>query len=148
MRHSEPGVDCEKVIDDNSLQCKVVGQRKDQSIVPSDNLKWRTQIKKGVLELCCLNLLAKEKLYGYELAKRLSEARTFDVSLGTVYPLLSRLSKEGLVVSVLEESPSGPARRRYRVSAEGKRRLELMNREWRAIADLIEAHLPELKSNA
>lgn len=116
--------------------------------MPSDNLKWRTQIKKGVLELCCLNLLAKEKLYGYELAKRLSEARTFDVSLGTVYPLLSRLSKEGLVVSVLEESPSGPARRRYRVSAEGKRRLELMNREWRAIADLIEAHLPELKSNA
>ena len=103
------------------------------------HLKWLTQIKKGVIELCCLNLLASEQLYGYELAKRLSEAPPFDVSLGTVYPLLSRLKKDGLVDSRLEESPSGPARRKYRLSPEGKRRREVMNREWTAIAGYIDS---------
>ena len=137
-----------KRVDLSSLQCKIAGETENRNDVPAAHLKWRTQIKKGVLELCCLNLLASEQLYGYELAKRLSEARSFDVSLGTVYPLLSRLSKEGLVTSTLEESPSGPARRKYHLSAEGRRRLAVMNREWRAIAGMIESYLPDAEPGA
>jgi len=114
--------------------------------MPADHHKWLTQIKKGVIELCCLNLLASEQLYGYELARRLSGARPFDVSLGTVYPLLSRLHKEGLVDSMLEESPSGPARRKYRLSPAGKHRLAIMNREWRAISEHIDSFLPPVES--
>lgn len=112
----------------------------------SDHHKWLTQIKKGVIELCCLNLLEAEQLYGYELARRLSGARPFDVSLGTVYPLLSRLSKEGLINSTLEKSPSGPARRKYRLSPAGRRRLATMNREWRAISKHIDSFLPSSES--
>lgn len=109
----------------------------------ADHEKWLTQIKKGVIELCCLNLLASERLYGYELAKRLSLAPPFDVSLGTVYPLLSRMKKEGLVESALEESPNGPARRKYHLSPEGIRRLAVINREWRAIAGYIDSLMPD-----
>ncbi|MEM7015375.1 MAG: PadR family transcriptional regulator [Verrucomicrobiota bacterium] len=106
-----------------------------ESVAP---FKWVTQLKRGILELCCLNLLASERLYGYELAKRLSEAPAFDVSLGTVYPLLSRLKKEGLVDSDLEESPLGPARRKYRLSNVGAAQLIAMNAEWRTISNFIE----------
>ena len=109
----------------------------------SDHLKWLTQIKKGVIELCCLNLLATEQLYGYELARRLSLAPPFDVSLGTVYPLLSRMKKEGLVESTLEESPSGPARRKYYLLPAGRRRLDIMNSEWLNIASYIDSLIPE-----
>lgn len=114
----------------------------------ADHDKWLTQIKKGVIELCCLNLLASEQLYGYELAKRLSGAAPFGVSLGTVYPLLSRLTRDGLVESRVEESPSGPARRKYHLSRLGRKRLSLMNREWRAIADHIDSLLPGLSPDS
>jgi len=109
----------------------------------TDHHKWLTQIKKGVVELCCLNLLASEHLYGYELARRLSLAPPFDVSLGTVYPVLSLMKKEGLVESVLEESPSGPARRKYYLLPAGERRIAFMNSEWRSIAEYIESLIPE-----
>jgi PadR family transcriptional regulator PadR len=104
-----------------------------------DDMKWMTQLKKGLIELCCLNLLASEQLYGYELARRLSSAPGFDVSLGTVYPLLSRMRREGLVESELEESAQGPARRKYRLSIAGHKKLQAMNVHWKNISGYIES---------
>ena len=90
-------------------------------------LNWTVQVKKGVLELCILNALAADECYGYDLVKRLVETHGLGVTEGTLYPLLSRLRVAGLIASRLEESPSGPARKYYSLTKEGKKNVEAMN---------------------
>jgi PadR family transcriptional regulator PadR len=103
---------------------------------------WTTQLRKGLLELCIVNLLAKGELYGYDLVKQLAQIRGLVVTEGTIYPLLSRLRKMGLVSTRLVESPSGPARRYYVLTPNGKRLRATMNTYWgelmRGIEELLE----------
>ena len=103
---------------------------------------WLSQVKRGVLELCILNLLAHEGCHGYELVKRLGAVPGLVVTEGTVYPLLSRLKKEGSITASFVESPHGPVRKIYTLSADGQRRRAVMNDAWKDIAkavlDLIE----------
>lgn len=105
------------------------------------NSKWLTQVKKGLLELCLLNLLAREEMHGYELVKRLTAIPGLVVTAGTIYPLLNRLKREGLLSSLIEESPSGPPRRRYSLTLEGRNRVQEINKTWneinRHVADLM-----------
>jgi len=91
---------------------------------------WTTQLRKGLLELCVLNILKERRLYGYDIVKRLSAVDGLVISEGTVYPLLSRLKRERFVTSSLEESPDGPARKYYELTADGRRQLEWMNDAW------------------
>ena len=102
--------------------------------------KWTTQLRKGVLELCILNVIAGSRRYGYEIAKTLSERHEPAVREGTVYPILSRLRREGLLSVSLEESPEGPPRKYYALTEEGRRQLEQMNLAWdqlqRSVASL------------
>jgi len=88
---------------------------------------WTVQVKKGVLELCILNALAVEERYGYDLVKSLVEVPGLGVTEGTVYPLLSRLRVAGLITSRLEESSSGPARKYYSLTKEGRKAMDVMN---------------------
>ncbi len=103
---------------------------------------WTTQLRKGLLELCIVNLLAKGELYGYDLVKHLARIRGLVVTEGTIYPLLSRLRKMGIVTTRLVESPSGPARRYYALTTNGKRLRTTMNTYWgelmRGIEELLE----------
>jgi PadR family transcriptional regulator PadR len=101
------------------------------------NIAWLTQMKKGLLELCILNLLDKQSMHGYQLVKVLRTIPGLVVTEGTIYPLLGRLKKEHLVVVTFEESSSGPVRKNYRLSAEGRRRLKEMNRIWKEMAEVI-----------
>lgn len=91
---------------------------------------WQTQARKGVLELAVLNALREERRYGYEIAKTLQGIPGLGVVEGTVYPIMSRLEKEGLVTSSLEASPEGPARKYYRLSRDGMALLERINAAW------------------
>jgi len=91
---------------------------------------WTTQLRKGLLELCIVNLLAREELYGYDLVKQLTAIQGLVVTEGTIYPLLSRLRKIGLLTTRLQESPSGPARKYYALTEEGKRVRATMNVYW------------------
>ena len=91
---------------------------------------WTTQLRKGLLELCIVNLLAQRELYGYDLVKQLTAIKGLVVTEGTVYPLLSRLRKVGLLRTRLEESPSGPVRKYYALTDEGKRVRATMNGYW------------------
>ena len=102
------------------------------SLMDVDN--WTTQLRKGVLDLCILNLLAQGEIYGYDLVKRLAGVPGLVVTEGTVYPLLSRLRKAGLVDTRLQESSAGPARRYYALTADGKRVRTLMNAYWSDLA--------------
>ena len=88
---------------------------------------WTVQLRKGVLELCVLSAIgSSEKCYGYELVRKLVSAPGLDVSEGSIYPLLSRLRKQGVVDTRLVESASGPARKYYKLTALGKARMLAM----------------------
>jgi hypothetical protein len=76
-----------------------------------------TQIKKGLLDLCVLSFLIDKDMYGYEIVQSIS--KSIEVSEGTIYPILRRLSKEGYFETYIVESNEGPARKYYRITALG-----------------------------
>ena len=101
---------------------------------------WTTQLRKGVLELCILNIIGTGRVYGYDIVRQLREIDAFVVHEGTIYPILSRLKRDELVRTSLEESPAGPARKYYELTRRGEQLLNHMNRYWdgltRGISDL------------
>ena len=97
-----------------------------------------SQLLKGVLDMCLLAIISEEPSYGYEMVKKLA-ARGLDlVSEGTIYPVLSRLQKGGLVEGYLVESSGGPARKYYRLTGSGGQALESWQRGWRQLAAGVE----------
>lgn len=76
-------------------------------------------MRKGVLDLCILSALQNGEKYGYALVKALVAVPGVGVAEGSIYPLLSRLKKQGLVTTRLEESSEGPARKYYSLSESG-----------------------------
>ncbi len=88
---------------------------------------WTVQVRKGLLELCVLNALADKERYGYDLVKSLMDISGLGVTEGTLYPLLSRLRVQGLVAARLEESSSGPARKYYSLTRDGRKIRLAMN---------------------
>jgi PadR family transcriptional regulator PadR len=98
-----------------------------------------TQLRRGVLEFCVLALLEAEERYGFDLVRALGEVDgTMATSEGTVYPLLSRLRKDGTVETTWRESASGPPRRYYRLTPEGKRALKQFRTEWTGFRDAVD----------
>ena len=104
-----------------------------------------TQMRRGTLQYCVLALLAEEERYGFDLVRALSEADGMVTSEGTIYPLLSRLRRDGLVESTWQESPSGPPRRYYRLTESGRAALEGFKREWDRFRDAVD-HFVERKA--
>ncbi len=81
---------------------------------------WTVQMRKGVLDLCILSALQNGEKYGYALVKALVAVPGVGVAEGSIYPLLSRLKKQGLVTTRLEESSEGPARKYYSLTDAGR----------------------------
>lgn len=96
-----------------------------------------TQLKKGVLGLCVLAMLARQDSYAYEIASRLSDA--IGMGEGTIYPLMRRLQSDEQVETYLVESPSGPSRKYYRLTAKGHETLNGQTAEWRAFTRAVES---------
>jgi PadR family transcriptional regulator, regulatory protein PadR len=96
------------------------------------------QMRKGTLQFCVLSLLADEERYGFDLVRGLAEIDGMVTSEGTIYPLLSRLRRDGLVESSWQESPSGPPRRYYRLTDAGRSALEAFRLEWRRFRDAVD----------
>ena len=82
------------------------------------------QMRKGTLQYCVLALLADEERYGFDLVRSLAETDGMVTSEGTIYPLLSRLRRDGLVETTWRESTSGPPRRYYQLTAAGRAALD------------------------
>lgn len=78
------------------------------------------QLRKGVLELAILAVLDREECYSVEIIERLDDLPALSASAGTVYPLLARLDKAGLVATRWVEAPGGPPRKYYRLTSEGR----------------------------
>ncbi|NNC75200.1 MAG: PadR family transcriptional regulator [Acidimicrobiia bacterium] len=97
-----------------------------------------SQMLKGVLDMCLLALIAEEPSYGYEMVSKLQARGLELVSEGSIYPLLSRLQRNHLVESYLEESAGGPPRKYYRVAAAGKARLAEWTDDWQKLATSVD----------
>lgn len=97
-----------------------------------------SQLRRGVLEFCVLVLLRDKPLYGFDLVRRLSDVEGMVTTEGTIYPLLSRLRRDGLVTTSWQESPSGPPRRYYVTSDDGNRALEIFTTDWRRFRDSVD----------
>jgi PadR family transcriptional regulator PadR len=96
------------------------------------------QMRRGTLQYCVLALLAEEERYGFDLVKALSAVEGMVTSEGTIYPLLSRLRRDGLVETSWRESTAGPPRRYYRLTAAGRAALEEFIREWSRFRDAVD----------
>lgn len=102
--------------------------------VPSSLENWKTQIRKGYLELCILLLVRRQrKVYGFDLIERLAEA-SLEVKEGTLYPLLNRMSADGLLTATWEtENLKGHPRKFYALTREGTRLLVEMSGEFESM---------------
>lgn len=97
-----------------------------------------SELRRGTLVLCVLSRL-KDRQYGYSLSQSLAE-KGMDVEQGTLYPLLRRLERQGLLISdwALEEARP---RRYYVLSEQGKKTLADLTREWDAMVNVMEGML-------
>lgn len=99
------------------------------------------QFKKGVLELCVLVLLDKKDCYGYELVQLISEQ--IEISEGSVYPLLRKLTKEEYFTTYLKESTEGPPRKYYSLTEKGKLYLRELVNEWQVFTTGVDTLIRE-----
>jgi PadR family transcriptional regulator PadR len=96
----------------------------------SDDAALTTALRRGTIEYCVLALLDKRELYGVELVQQLSTGLGMTTSEGTMYPLLSRLRRNGRIATTWREAPAGPPRRYYTLTPDGEAALTHFRTEW------------------
>lgn len=102
-----------------------------------------THLRRGALEYCVLALLAHEETYGLDLARTLTRDGALMGGEGTLYPLLARLRKAGLVETYWQESDSGPPRRYYGITPDGHVALATFKRAWGPFSAAVNSALLE-----
>ena len=97
----------------------------------------------GTLDLLILDVLARERSYGYLIAQAvLSNSKgTLDLKEGSLYPALHRMQRQGWLKAEWEHAPEGRRRKYYRLTLAGRRELERRRDEWQRFADGIEGVL-------
>ena len=100
-----------------------------------DNAK--SQMRKGMLEYCVLLLLRRQPLYANDIIKSLKSADLIVVE-GTLYPLLTRLKKDGVLSYEWRESIQGPPRKYYALTTEGQSALTSMDETWASLTRTVE----------
>lgn len=97
----------------------------------------QTQMRKGILEYCVLLIISKGEIYASDIIAELKKAKLLVVE-GTLYPLLTRLKNNGLLSYNWVESTSGPPRKYYLLTAEGKEILNKLDITWMELSYAIE----------
>ncbi len=98
-----------------------------------------TQLRKGILELALLSALYRNTHYGYSLVRELTSSGAIELKEGTIYPILARLAKDGLVQTKWVESNQGPPRKYYTLTAAGRAMFEALNAEFARLVQLVGA---------
>jgi PadR family transcriptional regulator, regulatory protein PadR len=96
------------------------------------------QMRRGVLPYCVLAMLTDEERYGFELVQALASVDGMVTGEGTIYPLLARLRRQGLVETSWQESDAGPPRKYYRLAASGEAALAEFADSWRLLRDSVD----------
>jgi PadR family transcriptional regulator PadR len=99
---------------------------------------WITQLRKGLVELCVMQLLDSSEAYGYQILQQLNTAARLELTESTLYPVLARLARDGMVKVRAAASPAGPPRRYYRLTDAGKARLQEMATHWIGVRDAVD----------
>lgn len=89
-----------------------------------------SQLLKGVLEGCVLSIISRQETYGYQILSDLETEGLTDIGEGTLYPVLTRLSKNGLIACRKAKSPLGPIRNYYTITPSGQERLNQFKAEF------------------
>ena len=101
------------------------------------------QLRKGVLDMCVLAMLAQRDGYAYDIASRLADG--IGMGEGTIYPLMRRMQADGLVKTYLEESSSGPPRKYYQLTRAGHAAFAAQQAEWNSFVTSVAKVLSDAK---
>ncbi len=115
---------------------------KSHKIEEALNIENLTEMLKGSLEGCVLEIISRKETYGYEITRRLNELGFTEVVEGTVYTILVRLEKKKLVNIEKKPSDMGPPRKFYSLNEAGRQELELFWKKW----DFVSSKIGVLKS--
>ena len=113
----------------STMQCMVAG---DAQVA---------QMRRGLLPYCVLAMLRDTERYGFELVQALGKVDGMVTGQGTIYPLLSRLRRQGLVGTTWRESAAGPPRRYYQLTEAGRTALADFTRDWTQLRDSVDTLL-------
>lgn len=102
----------------------------------------QTQMRKGILEYCILSIISRGEIYASDIISELTKARLIVVE-GTIYPLLTRLKNNGLLIYNWQESTSGPPRKYYTLSPAGQEVLKRLDTTWIELSYAVEVSLNE-----
>ncbi|HEU0237543.1 MAG TPA: PadR family transcriptional regulator [Candidatus Limnocylindrales bacterium] len=106
-------------------------------MIPGETRKPLSELRRGVVEFCVLALVRERDGYAFDLVRVLS-SRGLLAGEGTIYPLLARLRRDGLVETTWRESDAGPPRRYYRATDRGRRALDGFVADWTAFRDAVD----------
>ena len=94
----------------------------------------QVQMRKGILEFCILHIISRGEVYASDMLEELTSAKIIVVE-GTLYPLLTRLRKAGLLEYQWRESNAGPPRKYYKLTEQGQEFLEKLEVTWQTLLD-------------
>lgn len=106
----------------------------------------KAQMRKGVLELCVLSIISEQDAYPSDIIKKLKEYKLIVVE-GTLYPLLSRLKNADLLGYNWKESKSGPPRKYYNLTEEGKQFLSELHGTWEELNHAVSQSTKKLSKS-
>jgi PadR family transcriptional regulator, regulatory protein PadR len=117
-----------------STQTGTKDENKDRRII---------QLRKGILELAVMGVLFHERHYGYSLVRVLTGSGSISIKEGTIYPILARLDRDGLVRSEWMESDQGPPRKYYTLTPLGRQVFNELSQEFELLVSLAQRHWTE-----
>lgn len=97
-----------------------------------------SQMLKGTLEGCVLEIISRSQTYGYEISQKLQTYGFGEISEGTIYPMLLRLEKNGLIEAQYKASLLGPKRKYFSITQQGKEELERFRKSFRELERAVE----------
>lgn len=107
------------------------------------NVVRETQLLKGVLDGCVLQIISKKEIYGYELVQELRRFGFDTIVGGTVYPLLQKLEKQHLIKSELKKSPDGPDRKYFSLTEAGEEYQVNFKQHWESLVNKVAGIMEE-----
>lgn len=105
----------------------------------------QTQMRKGILEYCILSIISRGEIYASDIIAELKRANLLVVE-GTLYPLLTRLKNNGLLIYNWQESTSGPPRKYYTLSPAGTEVLKRLDTTWEELSYSVNTSLKDRKN--
>jgi PadR family transcriptional regulator PadR len=99
---------------------------------------WQEQLRRGGLEMAVLLAVADGPRYGLEVIRHLEEFTDLVVTEGTIYPILARLTRDGVLDAEWDATEASHPRKYYRLTSAGRARLEEMCEHWKAFTRKID----------